>query len=96
MGSDAKVQVVERRTEERETVGHYLLQIDARDGRDPLQCYIRNISLGGACLELSEKTELPNEVTVIIGNVMRDAKIVWRERNKIGIVFLEEPDFPAE
>ena len=96
MGSDAKVQVVERRTEERETVGHYLLQIDARDGRDPLQCCIQNISLGGACLELSEKTELPNEVTVIIGNVMREAKIVWRERNKIGIVFLEEPDFPAE
>ena len=96
MGSDAKVQVVERRSEERETVGHYLLRIDARDGHDPIQCCIRNISLGGACLELSEKTELPNEVTLIIGNVMREAKVVWREWNQIGIAFLEEPEFSAE
>jgi hypothetical protein len=92
MGSDANMQVVERRNEERETVGHYLLQIDARDGRDPIQCCIRNISLGGACLELSEKAELPNEVTLTIGNVTRQAKIVWRKWNQIGIVFLEEPE----
>ena len=96
MGSDAKVQVVERRKEERETAGHYLLQIDARDGRDPIQCCIRNISLGGACLELSEKRELPNEVTLIIGNVTHQAKIVWRRWNQIGIVFVEEREFSAE
>jgi hypothetical protein len=96
MGSDAKVQVVERRKEERETAGHYLLQIDARDGRDPIQCCIRNISLGGACLELSEKTEFPDEVTLIIGNVMRQAKIIWRKWNQIGVAFLEEPEFSAE
>ena len=96
MESDAKLQIAERRKGERETVGHYLLQIDARDGRDPIQCCIRNISLGGACLELSEKAELPDEVTLVIGNVMRQAKIVWRKWNQIGIMFLEEPEFSAE
>ena len=96
MGPDAKLQNAERRKEERETVGHYLLQVDARDGRDPIQCRIRNISVSGACLELSEKTELPNEVTLIIGNVMREAKVVWREWKQIGIAFLEEPEFSAE
>ena len=93
MTADAKIQVIERRHDERETVGHYLLQIDAGDGRDPIQCCIRNISSGGACLELSEKAELPNEVTLIIGNVIRAAKVVWRKGNQIGIAFLEEPDF---
>ena len=96
MGSDAKVRVVERRKEERETVGHYVLRVDARDGRDPIQCCIRNISLGGACLELSEKRKLPNEVTLMIGNVMHQAKIVWRRWNQIGIVFVEELEFSAE
>ena len=96
MGPDAKLQNAERRKEERETVGHYLLQVDARDGRDPIQCRIRNISVSGACLELSEKTELPNEVTLIIGNVLRQAKIIWRKWNHTGIVFLEEPEFSAE
>ena len=96
MGSDAKVRVVERRKEERESAGHYVLRVDARDGRDPIQCCIRNISLGGACLELSEKRKLPNEVTLIIGNVMHQAKIVWRRWNQIGIVFVEEREFSAE
>jgi hypothetical protein len=96
MGSNAKVRVVERRKEERESVGHNVLRVDARDGRDPIQCCIRNISLGGACLELSEKRELPNEVTLIIGNVTHQAKIVWRRWNQIGIVFVEEREFSAE
>ena len=90
------MQIAERRKEERETVGRYSLKIDARDGRDPIQCCIRDISLSGACLELSEKTELPNEVTLIIGNVLRQAKIIWRKRNHTGMVFLEEPEFSAE
>jgi hypothetical protein len=96
MEADSKLQIAERRKDERDPIGHYLLQIDARDGRDLIQCGIRNISLGGACLELSEKAELPDEVTLVIGNVMRQAKIVWRKWNQIGIMFLEEPEFSAE
>ena len=96
MGSDAEVRVVERRRAERESVGHYVLRVDARDGRDPIQCRIRNVSSGGACLELSEKRELPDEVTLIIGNVMHQAKIVWRRLDQIGIVFVEELEFSAE
>ena len=47
-------------------------------------------------MELSEKRELPNEVTLIIGNVTHQAKIVWRRWNQIGIVFVEEREFSAE
>ena len=96
MALDAVVQFVERRREKRTTVGRYLLQIDACDGRKPIQCSVRDISMNGASLKLSENAELPAEVTILIGNVTRRARIAWRKWDQIGIEFLAEPDFPPE
>jgi hypothetical protein len=81
----------ERRSSERVNIGRYLLKLAPGGGREPFTCFIWDLSETGARLKLSEYGPLPRQVTVMIGNVTKTARVVWRDGFDIGIEFLEEP-----
>jgi PilZ domain len=79
---------VERRRHPREVIGgDYTLQIDTGNGR-PMNCFISDISEGGARLTLTEKTTMPERLTAQIGNITRPLRLVWQKNDQIGIEFL--------
>ena len=82
-------QAEERRKSERQQIGPYLLRIDPCDGRQTITCFVWDMSEGGARLKLAENAPLPNVISVLIGNVTRPARVVWRKDDQIGIEFLE-------
>jgi hypothetical protein len=84
---------IERRRDERSSMGRYLLRIDACDGSEPITCAIWDISLSGARLSLTQDLKLPAEVNVLIGNVVHRAKVVWQKAGQAGVEFLEPPEF---
>jgi hypothetical protein len=80
----------ERRKSERQSIGHYLLQLDPGGGRAPFSCFIWDLSETGARLRLGSYDPLPVTVQVKIGNVTHRARIVWRVGFEIGIEFIQE------
>ncbi len=52
-------------------------------------CRVRNLSDNGAMLEMSETTGLPSEFDFRVSNErgLKVAKIIWRERSRLGIHF---------
>jgi hypothetical protein len=80
----------ERRRNAREVIGgDYMLRVDTGEGREPMKCFIWDISEGGARLTLTEKVRMPDKMGALIGNVMRPIRLVWHEGDQIGIEFLE-------
>src|SRR5712692_7234355 len=80
---------MERRKSKREDIGRHLLHIDAGAGLPPLICFLWDISEGGARLQLQNDVTLPPEVSLIIGNVTRRARVVWRNGIQLGVAFLQ-------
>ena len=52
-------------------------------------CMVRNVSDTGACLVLSEPVGVPIEfdLTIEREKSSRRCRVVWREKNKIGVEF---------
>jgi hypothetical protein len=81
---------VERRRSPREVIGeNFVLEIDPGDGRKPLKCFIRDISEGGASLQLPKNIGLPGTMRARIGNVVQPIRLIWQKQGQIGIEFLE-------
>ena len=81
---------IERRRHAREVIGgDYVLRVDTGEGREPMQCFIWDISEGGARLTLAEEMRVPDKMTAMIGNVARPIRLVWHNGDQIGIEFLE-------
>jgi hypothetical protein len=80
----------ERRSEERQFIGNPLVKLDPGEGRPPLACFVWDISERGARLKLSQVIELPKTVGVLIGNVRKDARVVWSKGDQIGLEFFPE------
>jgi PilZ domain len=60
------------------------------NGRGPkVECVVRNISRRGACVELDENANLPDEVSLNIPRKGRSfvAKLIWRQAGKVGLAF---------
>ena len=70
-------------------MGDSVLGVDAHDGRKPMTCFIRDISELGARLMLTQDAILPDEVTILVGNVTHRARVAWRKGDQIGVEFLE-------
>lgn len=58
------------------------------DGRG-VECTIRNISEGGAALEVASPLGIPHEITlnILSRGVRRHGHVVWRREKRIGVVF---------
>jgi c-di-GMP-binding flagellar brake protein YcgR len=81
---------VERRRSPREVIGKdFVLEIDLGDGHKPLKCVIRDISDGGASLQLPENITLSGKMRARIGNVVQPIRLIWQKQREIGIEFLE-------
>ena len=52
-------------------------------------CVVRNISEGGACLELGDAARLPEAMPLSIARKGRSflARLIWRQANKVGLAF---------
>jgi hypothetical protein len=61
----------------------------SHDHATGIACLIRNISDGGACLELDYPNELPEDFTLIIKPefVKRDCHLAWRAGTRAGVSF---------
>jgi hypothetical protein len=75
-----------RRFGRRATTIHAFIDVSGRPG---VACVIRNLSEGGALIELFQTTELPPAVGLRLPNtkIMIDCEIVRSTGNKLGIKF---------
>ena len=54
-----------------------------------MDCVVRNMSEGGACVEFADTAKLPDEMRVTIARKGRSffAKMIWRQAVKVGLAF---------
>ncbi|KWV46814.1 pilus assembly protein PilZ [Bradyrhizobium macuxiense] len=54
-----------------------------------VDCVVRNISEGGACVEFEQAASLPEEISLSIPRKGRSflARLIWRQANKVGLAF---------
>ena len=77
----------ERRTPPRHRT--FKVGVIAFAGGGGVSCKLRNISEGGACLEVSSQMDIPDAFTleVDIDHLKRLCRVCWRNRNRIGVAF---------
>lgn len=63
-----------------------------RNGWGIVDCLIRDMSDTGARLVCKDTTAVPAEFTLLVNNeeVVRDAKVVWRRQDMLGIEFTSD------
>jgi len=54
-----------------------------------MDCVVRNISEGGACVEFETSAKLPEELNLTVARRGRSylARLIWRQANKVGLAF---------
>lgn len=54
-----------------------------------MDCVVRNISEGGACVEFGDAVHLPEEMNLSVAHKGRSflARLIWRQANKVGLAF---------
>lgn len=54
-----------------------------------MDCVVRSVSEGGACIELERGARLPEQFNLKIPRKGRSflAKLIWRQANRVGIAF---------
>lgn len=55
-----------------------------------IECIVRNISSGGACLELERRATLPDDFSLLIKPecVRRTCRLVWQSSLRAGVQFV--------
>jgi hypothetical protein len=80
--------VLDRRQSQRDRVLYGgVAEIDERGST--MDCVVRNISEGGACVEFDQAAKLPEEMNLTIPRKGRSflAKMIWRQANRVGLAF---------
>ena len=70
--------------------GQYSVQLDPRDGRDPLTCLVLDFSVTGMRLKVPEGTALPADVHLVMGELSHNARVVWRKDDVVGVDLIDE------
>ena len=56
--------------------------------KDPVvDCRVVDYSPGGACLEVSGQTKLPNRFELLFGGTKKHCRVVWNAGRRLGVVF---------
>jgi hypothetical protein len=61
----------------------------AFNGGGGITCRIRDVSEGGACLEVASQFGIPDAFKLVIGvdDWQRSCHVAWRKANRIGVAF---------
>jgi len=59
------------------------------NGAGGIDCRVRNMSPGGACLEVSSQVDVPNDFVLVVGydKFMQTCHVVWRSDTRLGVEF---------
>ena len=52
-----------------------------------IDCLVRNMSVGGANLEVESQIGIPTTFDLIIGHSNHQCHVVWRKGRRIGVAF---------
>jgi hypothetical protein len=52
-----------------------------------IDCSVVDYSPGGACLEVSGQTKLPNRFELLYGGTKKRCRVVWSAGRRCGVVF---------
>jgi hypothetical protein len=54
-----------------------------------IDCVVRDVSVGGACLELTNPSTIPDEfdLTFDAARTLRACRVAWRSEYRIGVAF---------
>lgn len=65
-------------------------QIVFNHGRSVIDCTIKNMSRGGAALNVESALGIPNEFILVVssGNVRKACRVAWKTETLIGVAFL--------
>jgi hypothetical protein len=58
-------------------------------GLHTVNCLVRNLSVTGAAIELSNRTELPERFVLLVpgDGLQLSCRTVWRKEHRIGVTF---------
>ena len=56
-------------------------------GAPVIDCYVIDLSPGGACLELARDAEIPQRFVLLHGGVKKKGRLAWRKGYRFAMVF---------
>ena len=60
----------------------------AINGAPPsISCLVRNLSAGGACLEMVSTAGLPSAFMLVLQHTSRACRVIWRTDTQLGVTF---------
>lgn len=62
-------------------------KIIVTDKAPAIACIVRNVSVGGACLQLDNHYGIPDRFEVVIDGVPRPCRVAWRSDSRMGVAF---------
>jgi hypothetical protein len=58
------------------------------DSKTPaIDCSVIDLSVGGACLDVSAQTTLPKRFVLLHGKTKKSCLVVWKAGRRIGVTF---------
>ncbi|HJS61748.1 MAG TPA: PilZ domain-containing protein [Pseudolabrys sp.] len=59
------------------------------NGAGGIDCRVRNMSPGGACLEVSSQVGVPNDFVLVVGygKFKQTCHVAWRSDTRLGVEF---------
>ena len=56
-------------------------------GSPVIDCYVIDLSPGGACLELARDAEIPQRFVLLHGGVKKKGRLAWKKGYRFAMVF---------
>ena len=72
----------------------YPASIDPGNGAAAIACRLRDVSEGGARLDVADGGSVPDRFTLALsadGAARRHCRVAWRAENQVGVEFLKPP-----
>ena len=63
------------------------VKVQAGPNTPLIDCKLVDYSAGGACLELSGQTKLPDRFELFYGTTRKRCRIVWSRGRRVGVTF---------
>ena len=61
-------------------------------GKTPsMSCVVRNLSEGGACLQMASTAGLPPAFVLAFETTSRNCRVIWRTETQLGVTFKRDP-----
>jgi hypothetical protein len=66
-------------------------------GGSVMRCVVRNISVEGAAIDVENPAFVPQRFRLVMAkdsSIVRECRIAWIQRNRIGLTFVDVPEAP--